>query len=862
MTKEEAKLLVQKRIAVTIFLVFTFSILIYYFFFYREDTTFIKKDYSSVKHVLFISSYSESFETVDLQKEGIKQGFANHNIQLDIEYMDTKKYVEKENEDLFYQSLRYKLEHTDKYDAILLGDDAALEFGETYQDELFQGIPMVFFCINNIDHAIRAGTNPYITGAVEKLYLIDTIDIAIRFQPEAKKIIAIYDSALSGQGDEKQFFSSKVNYPEYQFEGINSSKYTLQEFGEKLGQISDNSILIYMSNFQDVDGNQYTIPESVQYIVTHTHVPVYRVSSSTGIGEGLIGGKTVSYEKSGRKAASMVLEILNGADVADIPVVLKGESQYCFDYQVLKKYNINPSLVPQDTVIVNKELTIFEKYKRVMIPVFLFVFVCLSIIFITLIDNLKRSRLTKELQESHDKLQETYRKLIVTEEKLKQQYEENREYTKYLETKEEVIRYQAEHDYLTELPNRRSAMDMLNMLIAAKQACTVIILDIDDFKEINDSYGHACGDAVLKGLSRRLLNLMRDQRFYASRLGGDEFLLIIKSVGTGPGSKLMLQIKHIFSKPIIFEEKEQYIRVSMGVAYFKGGITEASEIISNADFAMYTAKKSGKNECFYYNSGMKHEMINRKNIKNILSESCRHDGFHVLYQPQVKAATGVIAGYEALLRLKNHNISPAQFISIAEETDIILTLGRIVTKKVVKQMAVWRSHGLELRPVAINFSSKQIKDKGYVCYLKNLLDKYKISPKLIEIEITESIFINNNEKAMKLFEDFLSIGVKLALDDFGTGYSSINYLTYIPVKKIKIDKSLVDIFLKDEKDAFIENIIRLAHCLGLKITVEGVEEKRQHERLRDFECDYIQGYYFSRPITGEEVELLKSPIRK
>lgn len=862
MTKEEPKLLVQKHIAVTIFLVLTFSILIYYFFFYREDNTFAKKDYSSVKRVLFISSYSESFETVDLQKEGIREGFANHNIQLDIEYMDTKKYVEKENEDLFYQSLRYKLKHTDKYDAILLGDDAALEFGETYQQELFEGIPMVFFCINNIDHAIRAGTNPYITGAVEKLYLKDTIDIAIQFQPEAKKIIAIYDGALSGQGDEKQFFSAKNDYPEYQFEGINSSKYTLQEFGKKLNQISEDSILIYMSSFEDVDGNQYTIPESVQFIVTHTHVPVYRVSISTGIGKGLIGGKTVSYEKSGRKAASMVVEILNGANVADIPVVLKGESQYCFDYQILKKYNISPSLIPQDAAIVNKEQTIFEKYKRVMIPVFLFVFVCLSIILITLIDNLKRSRLTKELQESHDKLQETYSKLIVTEEKLKQQYEENQEYTKYLETKEEVIRYQAEHDYLTELPNRRSAMDMLSMLIATKQKCTVIILDIDDFKEINDSYGHACGDAVLKGISRRLLNLMLDQRFYASRLGGDEFLLIIKSIETGPDSKLMLQIKQVFSNPIIFEEKEQYIRVSMGVAYFKGGITEASEIISNADFAMYTAKKSGKNECFYYNSGMKNEMINRKKIKSILSEACRHDRFYVLYQPQVKAATGTIAGYEALLRLKDHAISPAQFISIAEETDIILTLGRIITKKVVEQMAVWRGHGLKLRPVAINFSSKQIKDKGYVCYLKNLLDKYKISPELIEIEITESIFINNNENAMKLFEDFLSIGVNLALDDFGTGYSSINYLTYIPVKKIKIDKSLVDIFLKDEKDAFIENIIRLAHCLGLKITVEGVEEKRQHERLKDFECDYIQGYYFSQPLTGEDVELLKSPIRK
>ncbi|MGC4019155.1 MAG: ABC transporter substrate binding protein [Muricomes sp.] len=628
-----------------------------------------------MKHVLFISSYSESFETIEPQKKGIKEGFAGSNIQLDIEYMDTKRFDQKENEDLFYQHLRYKLRHTHKYDAILLGDDAALQFGQTYQYKLFPGIPMVFFCINNIEDAIKAGENPYITGAVEELYLKDTIDIAIRFQPDAQKIVAIYDNALSGQGDEKQFSSMKSKYPNYQFEGISSSKYTLQQFGEKLSHISEDSILIYMSRFQDADGNQYTIPESVQYIVSHTKVPVYRVSSPIGVSEGLIGGKMVSYEKSGRKAASMVLQILSGTSPADIPVVTKGESQYYFDYQVLKKHHIDAALIPPGSVVVNKGQTLFEKYRKIVIGIFLFVLITVSILFITSIDNLKRRRLTMELQTSHDKLQETHSKLVIAEEKLKQQYEANQEYTKYLETKEEFIRYQAEHDYLTELPNRRAAMEMLNTLITANEHCTVIIVDIDDFKEINDSYGHTCGDAVLKGISKRLLKLMHDFRFYASRLGGDEFLLIVRSVDTGPDSKLMFQIKKIFRAPIFFEEKEQYVKASMGVAYFRGDLTEASDIISNADFAMYTAKKSGKNECLYYNSGMKDEMINRKRIKNLLSEACQHDGFYVLYQPQVDAVTGAIASYEALLRLKNHSISPAQFISIAEETELDISFG-------------------------------------------------------------------------------------------------------------------------------------------------------------------------------------------
>lgn len=859
MTKEEKKLARRYVIAVLL-LAAALAVLIYYLFFYREDSSFAVKDYPSVKHVLFISSYSESFETLDSQKAGIRRAFEGSNIQLDIEYMDMKRFDNKENEDLFYQSLKYKLHNFQRYDAVLLGDDAALEFAETYQQELFAGIPMVFFCINNAEHAVRAGENPYITGAVEEQYLKDTLDLAMKFQPEATKMVAIYDSTLTGQGDEKRFYSVEDDFPGYEFSGINSSEYTLEGFGEELDKISEDSIVIYMSRFEDVNGNLYTIPESVQYIAEHTRVPIYRVSVA-GVGEGLIGGKMVSYEKSGYLAGSIVLDVLNGADVADIPVVTEGEGQYCFDYQVLKKYDIDFSLIPKDAVIVNKSQTVFEKYKDILVPVLLLLAVCLCIFFILVVDNIKRRRLMREIQKSHGELQETYDKLIITEEKLKQQYEENNNYIKYLETKEEYILYQAEHDYLTDLPNRRAAMEMLNRLIAAKEECTVIVMDIDDFKETNDAYGHACGDEILRETARRLLKLMDDRLFYASRLGGDEFMLIIKADQMEQDKELICQIKQDFAMPIVFDEKKHYIRISVGIACFKDDAADASELVSNADYAMYASKKLGTNEWIYYDASMKDEALKRKSIKNILSEACRNDGFYVLYQPQVDAVTGMLDGYEALARLKDYAISPAQFIAIAEESEIIILLGRIVTKKVIEQMVTWREHGMELRPVAINFSSKQLQDRGYVSYLKDLLEENNISSNLIEIEITESIFLNNNEKAMKLFEDFSSIGVRLALDDFGTGYSSINYLTYIPVEKIKLDKSLVDIFLTEGKDAFIENIIRLAHCLGLKITVEGIEEKHQRDRVRDLEGDYIQGYYFSKPITGEDVELLKNPIK-
>ncbi len=508
----------------------------------------------------------------------------------------------------------------------------------------------------------------------------------------------------------------------------------------------------------------------------------------------------------------------------------------------------------EEKLLLRKDPTFYEKYKDLWIPMFFIIVICLILLLIMMIDNLKRRRLTAQLQLSHNELKKTYNQLIITEEKLKNQYAENKEYTKYLEKKEAFIRYQAEHDELTELPNRRYSLKLLNTLIASGVKCTVIIMDIDDFKDINDFYGHACGDEVLREIARRLLELMDNKHFFASRLGGDEFLMIIKKLELRQGSNLISHLKQLFSVPVVCEEKKHFVKVSMGVAYSSSNnISEAGEIISNADFALYKAKKSGKNDCFFYDSDIKNEVIKRKEIKEILNDACKNDGFYVLYQPQMDVATGKIAGYEALARLKGQTLTPEDFISVAEETETILTLGRIITRKVVEQMSVWKSRDFVLLPVAVNFSSKQIQDKEYVSYLQYLLTEYDISPSLIEIEITESIFIDNDEKAMNLFKDFLSIGVHLALDDFGTGYSSINYLTFIPVNKIKVDKTLVDIFLIAGKDALIENIIRLAHCLDLEITIEGVESKHQYERLKELGCNYIQGYYFGRPISGDKV---------
>ena len=250
---------------------------------------------------------------------------------------------------------------------------------------------------------------------------------------------------------------------------------------------------------------------------------------------------------------------------------------------------------------------------------------------------------------------------------------------------------------------------------------------------------------------------------------------------------------------------------------------------------------------------MKNEVLRISRIGNLLENACKNEDFNVLYQPQIDAKTRKVCGYEALVRLPNSDISPSVFIPVAERDGHIAKIGRIVTEKVVRQLAEWRKSGRALHRVSINFSVAQLEDKNYIPFLSKLMRTYEISPDLIVIEITESLLLKDRTRALELFGQFSSLGIKVALDDFGTGYSSLNYLGYLPVCVVKLDKSTVDAYL-DGKPEFIENIVRLVHSLGMKLTVEGVEEKWQYDKLKSFGCDFIQGYFFSKPLSYEDLK--------
>ena len=926
------------------------------------------------KSVLFISAYSESFVIVPEQTDGIRAAFAPHPIQLDIEYMDTRRIETQENIEIFHQVLTYKLNQLPPYDAVLVGDDNALQFALDHQEELFAGIPIVFLGINDLQRAALAASDPMITGVVEAFSLVETIEIAHQFQPEATRVMAIVDNTLTGQGDRDQFYQAAAALPELSFEDLNASEYPYEALGEILEAMGAETILLYMSMFQDRNGATMTIDEAVAFLREHAQMPVYRASVG-GVGDGLMGGKMVSYFEQGRVAAEMVVQILQGTPVSAIPMVSESPNQYFFDDELLREYGINRNLVPKGSILLN-EPTSFYTENRGMVNNALAVLAFLVALFLVVsYDNVRRRRIERELHEKNEELAAVNEEMLATEEELTVQYQTIQEhmeeltvlnqkyeiatsgtnscvweidletdrmflsddlkrilsveinpsgnvesilnqlfprreinrirhaFTRYqsgtadeislqipleetekstrwvlfqgrgvylqngelvklagilldithIKEQEAHIDFLAYHDPLTRLPNRISFMNRIQEEIAAGHAGTVMLLDLDNFKAINDTLGHAVGDDVLREIARRLQQLA-DENFFVSRFGGDEFLILLsREADPEIIEGRVRQVLDVFESPFQVHNSRRQIHFSMGITRFPDDSSDMEQLIMNADTAMFQVKHSGKNHYMYFQTGMIEVLKEKVEIERYLMEALAEENLRLVYQPQVETATGNIAGFEALLRLNNVLITPDRFIPVAEETGQIIPMGRWVAEEAIRQMAAWRDQGLPLKPVAINLSSKQLNDEGFHAFLQQQLSEKGVPAENLEIEITESVLLEETADTKAFLNQLREIGIRIALDDFGTGYSSLIYLTYLPIQKIKLDKTLSDRFLKDGTVEVMDKIIALGHSLDMEITAEGVEEPEQYRKLKKSGCDFMQGYLFSRPLPAEEV---------
>ena len=436
---------------------------------------------------------------------------------------------------------------------------------------------------------------------------------------------------------------------------------------------------------------------------------------------------------------------------------------------------------------------------------------------------------------------------------LKKLYTDIQEYTEQLAAKDEYIRNLAYSDPLTGISNRRRFLEHLEKALSNHHSGAVAMIDLDNFKGVNDTLGHIYGDKLLSIIASMLSQLECNEHVKVSRFGGDEFLILIDDIDDIAAiNQQAKEILDLFSKKVVIDGNEIYIEISMGLSLFPQDSKHVNQLIMNADLAMYSVKNSGKNNFAFFDKSMTDEIIERTSIESALRQALHNNEFYLLYQPQVDVGTCEIIGFEALIRIKNSLLCPSKFIPVAEETGLIIPIGRWVVSEIITQLTLWREEGLNLKPVAINFSAKQLDDSGFVEYLDQLMDDHSISPELIEIEITETAIMENKNEALDLLNELKETGIQLSLDDFGTGYSSLSYLTFLPTDKLKLDKTLCDRYVEPTTVKVIENIIDISHTLKMKVVAEGIEKPGQYHLLKKIGCDCIQGYLFSRPISPKQ----------
>ncbi len=425
------------------------------------------------------------------------------------------------------------------------------------------------------------------------------------------------------------------------------------------------------------------------------------------------------------------------------------------------------------------------------------------------------------------------------------------------------------HDSLTGLPNRTMFTYRLAYVLSAYQAVpgmvAIAVLDLDRFKEINDGMGHEAGDEVLVTVASRLAEVGSEAEVMA-RLGGDEFLVLFE--GRGAEDKAVAfaeRVVEVLSVPVTVGDSEVFLGASIGIASSTGTVTEATTLLSNADAAMYQAKRNGGNCHQVFGEAMRVQVLDRMTTEHSLHRALERCELRVFYQPVVDISGDKAIGVEALIRWQHPEqglVPPDRFIPVAEESGLIVPIGAWVLQEACHQLKLWQAKrfGRDGGAMEVNLSARQIDHPEIVGTVERILADTGLAPSNLTLEITETALMNDAESALSVLQALKELGVMLAIDDFGTGYSSLSYLQRFPLDILKVDKSFVDGLGSGEGSEIVAAVINLAHSLGLQVIAEGVETEAQWEELRKLHCDFAQGYLFSRPVPATEL-VEKFPLR-
>ncbi len=431
-----------------------------------------------------------------------------------------------------------------------------------------------------------------------------------------------------------------------------------------------------------------------------------------------------------------------------------------------------------------------------------------------------------------------------------------------LQAQREILEYQANYDYLTHLPNRTQFMNRLSQVITKNlhngTNSALLFIDLDHFKEINDSLGHYIGDRLLIEFAKRIHSMVTKENLLA-RLGGDEFCLILGNIDDLKEiDSVIMRLKELINEPFDVEGHWLYIGISVGVAISPSDGSDPDELLKNADAAMYSAKNNGRNRYSFYNPSMTLQSKQRIGLESALRKALHQEEFEPYFQPQIDATTGEIIGMEVLMQWINGSrvIAPDTFLQLAEDTGMIVAIDRLIMQKALKLYLKWQKFGLYSGTISFNLSSRQIEDNSFLEFVrKNINPVLEHYPNSIELEVTETQIMLSQNRSIKVLEALKSFGLTISIDDFGTGYSSLAYLKKLPISKLKIDRSFVEDLPHNVDDAVIATtIIGLAKNLKLKVIAKGVVTKAQVDFLVEHGCSTMQGYYFSKALNYQDMQ--------
>lgn len=783
------------------------------------------------EHILILNSYHPQYIWSSEQVKGIEDvlGKNIHLENIHVEYLDSRRFID----DILYKQylldlIDYKYKKHYDISLVMVNEDFALNFALENRNNIFKNIPIVFSGVN-ADFSEKLLQHDNVTGIYEGIDIKGNIELMLRVQPNAKKIILITDTTSLGTSAKKK--SSEVIahlkkekvYNNIEFEIWDD--YSFHELKNRLSTLPDKSAALMLVVQQDNTGRYFSYQKDLRTLSENSSSPLYGLWGTLVLDKGILGGNMISPYLHGKNAAHIAVKILQGTPASNIPIVHMADYRPYFDYTILKRFGISTDILPEESVIINEPKRSYQRLlKRFIITCT--ISTLLFILSLILLYN------TKKRKEAERKLH--------------------------------ILAY---NDSLTGLPNKNSFIKHISQLDKRKPKNYLFaLLDITGFRFVNERLGYKGGNTLLKKVAERLLNNLPGDSF-VGRFSADEFYVVCDREPYMNKNKLTDLIQEVFNEPFLFECQNIALRVNIGILSFPEDVPFVSQIVNYLEATKNEAKKRVDINTIYFDKSIpkrwRHQTLVESKIRNALAEN----KFFISYQPKISINQESVVGAEGLIRMwdndKNTIIYPNDFIEVAEESYLIQRINICVIDNLFEDMNCWFKKGVNLVPVSINLSSFSLYQQELVQYLK---EKMKANPHLkglIQVELTESILIDDLNAAREHLNQLNSIGIPIAIDDFGTGWSNLSYLKELPISYLKIDRSLVgDIESSEKSRNILTAISSLVKNTEISIVVEGVETLPQLKILKGLEFDTIQGFIFYKPMFNVKFERLLSSNHK